>query len=241
MRAAHVEPSDSAISDHNQIIHRSTTVALTHQNLAQDTVYLVSGDQQVHCEVAESIEKLGIGVVSFFSEKEYLSSPPNDSAGCLILDMELGSTSGLEVQRRLLPDVHPPVIFIGNPCNIRSTVSAMKSGAIDLLTRPIDPLALLASIRMAFEQDYRKRQKKMERESLHQRLSLLTPREREVLPLVVGGLLNKQAASLLDISEVTLQIHRSKIMRKMAAESLADLVRMALKLRIAHWREVKTT
>jgi FixJ family two-component response regulator len=96
---------------------------------------------------------------------------------------------------------------------------------------------LAASIGIAFQQDYRRRQRKIEQESLHQRLALLTPREREVLPLVVGGLLNKQSASLLDISEVTLQIHRSQIMRKMAADSLADLVRMALKLRIPHWRE----
>jgi FixJ family two-component response regulator len=237
MQVSYAEPSNSAISYRDQIISRSATVAFTDRNLAEETVYLVSGDQQVHREATESIEKLGIRMVSFFTAEGYLSSPRNDSAGCLILDMELCGTSGLEVQRRLLPGLHPPVIFVSNPCNIRSTVSAMKSGAIDFLTRPVDPQALAASIRMAFQQDYRRRQKKIEQESLHRRLSLLTPREREVLPLVVGGLLNKQSASLLDISEVTLQIHRSQIMRKMEAESLPDLVRMALKLRIRHWRE----
>jgi FixJ family two-component response regulator len=214
--------------------------AFTLAEPAEEIVYVISGDEQVHREATESLEEVGIGVVSFFSEEQYLSTPRQDAAGCLILDMQLGGTAGLEVQRRLLSGSHPPVIFVSNPCNIRSTVSAMKSGAIDFLPRPVDAHALVASVRVAFDQDYRTRQKRAELTRLQQRLSRLTPREREVLPLVIGGLLNKQSASLLDISEVTVQIHRSQIMKKMAAESLADLVRMALKLRIRHWREAET-
>ncbi len=236
MQTAYVEPSISPILYRDQIPGRLTKDKLTHRVQAEETVYLVSEEEQVHREVTESLEEYEIEVVSLFSEAEYLSTPRNDAAASLILDMQL-SGSGLEVQRRLITGLHPPVIFISDPCDIRTTVSAMKWGAIDFLTRPVDPQALLAAIRTAFEQDFRRRQKRAELERLQRRLSLLTPREREVLPLVLGGLLNKQSASLLDISEVTLQIHRSQIMRKMAAESLADLVRMALKLRIPHWQE----
>jgi FixJ family two-component response regulator len=113
----------------------------------------------------------------------------------------------------------------------------MKAGAIDFLTRPFDLPCLVAAVRAALAQDRKSRQKKAELAKLQERYSLLTPREREVLPLVVGGLLNKQAASILEISEVTLQIHRSQVMRKMQAASFADLVRMAVKLRVPHWRE----
>jgi FixJ family two-component response regulator len=236
MQAAYVEPSNSPIPYCDQIVSRLVADKFTHREPAEETAYLISEDEQFHRESAEALEDLGIRVVSLFSEAEYLSIPRSDGAACLILDMQFRGNSGLEVQRRLTTGLHPPVVFVSDPCDIRTTVAAMKWGAIDFLTRPVDPRALLAATKTAFEQDKRRRQKKAELDSLQQRLSLLTPREREVLPLVVGGLLNKQSASLLDISEVTLQIHRSQIMKKMAADSLADLVRMALKLRIAHWR-----
>ncbi|MBB5060899.1 FixJ family two-component response regulator [Granulicella aggregans] len=237
MQTAYVEPSTSPIPYRVQIASRLVEDIFTLSKQAEETVYLVSEEEQVHRETAEALEDLGIEVVSAFSEEEYLSMPRNDAAACLILDMQLCGNSGLEVQRRLLTGLHPPVIFVSEPSDTRTTVSAMKCGAIDFLTRPVDARALQAAIRTAFDQDYRTRPKKAELERLQRRLSLLTPREREVLPLVVGGLLNKQSASLLDISEVTLQIHRSQVMKKMAAESLADLVRMALKLRVPHWRE----
>jgi FixJ family two-component response regulator len=112
----------------------------------------------------------------------------------------------------------------------------MKAGAISILSKPVNSVALLGAVREALTQDRKRRFRKAELAKLRQRFSLLTPREREVVPLVIGGLLNKQAAFILGISEVTLQIHRSQIMRKMQADSLADLVRMALQLRIPHWR-----
>ena len=237
MQTAYVEPSTYPILYRDQIGSRLASDRFTHREQPQETVYLVSEEEQVHRAVTDSLEEFGITVINLYSEAEYLSTPRNDAAACLVLDMQLRGNSGLEVQRRLMTGLHPPVIFISDPCDIRTTVSAMKWGAIDFLTRPVDPQAMLAAIRTAFDQDFRRRQKRAELDRLQRRLSLLTPREREVLPLVLGGLLNKQSASLLDISEVTLQIHRSQIMRKMAAESLADLVRMALKLRIPHWQE----
>jgi FixJ family two-component response regulator len=111
----------------------------------------------------------------------------------------------------------------------------MKAGAIELLTTPVNPRTLIEAIRVAIAHDRRLRLRRAELATLRERLALLTPREREVLPLIVGGMLNKQAASALGISEVTLQIHRSQVMRKMQAESLAELVRMAVKLRIPFW------
>jgi len=237
MQTAYVEPSTSPLPYRDQIVGRLVADKFTHRQPAEETAYLISEEEQFHRETAEPLEDLGIRVVCLFSEEEYLSIPRRDAAACLILEMQLRGSSGLEIPCRLTTGLHPPVVFVSGPCDIRTTVAAMKWGAIDFLTRPVDPRALLAAIKTAFGQDKRRRQKKAELDRLQQRLLLLTPREREVLPLVVGGLLNKQSASLLEISEVTLQIHRSQIMKKMAAESLADLVRMALKLRIPHWQE----
>jgi FixJ family two-component response regulator len=237
MQAAYVESSDSQVSYRDQIVDRMAAIGFTHYEQAEQTVYLISEDRDANRETTEPLEELGIRVVSFSSVEEYLSTSRQDATGCLVLDMQHCGSSGLQVQRRLLQGVHPPILFVSDHCDIRTTVSAMKSGAIDFLTRPVGATALLVAIKTAFEQDLRTRQKRAELGRLQKHLALLTPREREVLPLVIGGLLNKQSASLLDISEVTLQIHRSQIMKKMAAQSLAELVRMALKLRIPYWRE----
>ncbi len=181
------------------------------------------------------LAEFGIKGVGLASASEYLNMVRRDAAACLILDMQLPDIRGLQL--RLSEGLHPPVVFISGECDIRSTVWAMKAGAMEVLSKPVDPSALIPAVRAAFAQDRRLRQRKAELAKLQQRLGLLTPREREVLPLIVGGLLNKQAAFLLGISEVTLQIHRGQVMRKMEAESFADLVRMAVKLRIPHRRE----
>jgi FixJ family two-component response regulator len=176
-------------------------------------------------------------MVSFRSAREYLEYDGRAEPSCLILDLQLPDMSGLELQRRLGERANAPIIFISDLCDVATSVNAMKAGAIDFLTQPFDSPALAAAMQTAFAENRRLRQRKAELAKLQARFSLLTPREREVLPLVVGGLLNKQAASVLGISEVTLQIHRSQVMRKMQANSFADLVRMAVKLRISHWRE----
>jgi FixJ family two-component response regulator len=203
----------------------------------RDVIYLVEADQGISDDLSSYLEAQGMKVVAFAAATDYLGFVGKDTSACVILNIQLPDVSGLELQRQLAERAHTPVIFIGD---IASTVRAMKAGAIDFLTRPFDLSALMAAVRVALAQDRKARQRKAELAKLQERFSLLTPREREVLPLVVGGLLNKQAASILEISEVTLQIHRSQVMRKMQAESFADLVRMAMKLRIPHRRETPT-
>ena len=201
----------------------------------RDTVYLIDQSVQVQNELLEMLRPSGLSVVGFTSAADYRVFNRKDTAACLVLDHQTQDIDGLSLQSLLMDIHHPPVIVVSGECSIRSTVSAMKAGAFEFLIKPVAQTVLIAAISAALVQDRKTRQRRAETAALQQRLSRLTPREREVLPLVVGGLLNKQAASLLDISEVTLQIHRSQIMKKMKAESFADLVRMAIRLRIPHW------
>jgi len=133
--------------------------------------------------------------------------------------------NGLDLQRQLGTASSPPIIFISGHGNIPLTVRAMKAGAIEFLTKPIDPEALVAAIRPAFAKDLEQRQKATDLVAFRGRFALLTPREREVLPLIIRGMLNKQAAAVLGITEVTIQVHRGQIMKKMKADSFADLDR----------------
>jgi FixJ family two-component response regulator len=150
----------------------------------------------------------------------------------LILDLKMPGLGGLEVQRSIAAKTSIPVIFITGRGDIPSTVTAMKGGAIDFLTKPVDEGALLASVERALQQDRANRKEAIEHASLVARYESLTPREREVLPLLVSGLLNKQAAFELGITEYTVQIHRGHIMRKMEADSFATLVKLAAKLKL---------
>jgi FixJ family two-component response regulator len=171
--------------------------------------------------------------VAFGTVAEYVEFPKPDRPACLILDVELPDINGLDFQRQLRDAYHPPIVFITGHGDIPSSVRAIKDGAVDFLVKPFSQPDLMSAIDAAVERDRRARQERAERSRLQQRYSSLTPRESEVLPLIVSGLLNKQAAAELGISEVTLQIHRSRIMHKMAAESFADLVRMAGQLNVA--------
>jgi len=220
-------------------LHSTSSRALkaSTADLVCDVVYLVDGDFIVREEISAFLRALDIKVVAFASASEYLDFIGQDTAACVVLSTHLPDLSGLELQKRLGEKANPPVIFISDQCDIESTVCAMKAGAIEFLTKPVDFTALIAAVRAAFVQDRKQRLRKIELAKLQERFSTLTPREREVVPLIVGGLLNKQSASVLGISEVTLQIHRSQVMRKMQAESFAELVRMAVKLRIQYRRE----
>jgi FixJ family two-component response regulator len=182
--------------------------------------------------LGELLESLGWRAETFAAAADYIAYAKPDLPACLILDVELPDISGLEFQRQLSRDVHPPIVFITGHGDIPSSVRAMQGGAVDFLTKPVGENDLVAAIRAAIDRDRNQRSVRAERAELGRRLAALTPREREVLQFVVSGFLNKQSAAELGISEITLQIHRGKIMRKMQAESLADLVRIAEKLQI---------
>ena len=195
-------------------------------------VFIVDDDRRICEALSELLSTFDLHVVTFGSAAEYIAYPKPDVPSCLILDVELPDINGLDLQSQTAQGDHPQIVFITGHGDIRSSVRAIKAGAVDFLTKPFKEADLMRAIHAAIAQDRDARRKRAELGELRQRVSSLTPREREVLPLIVSGLLNKQAASKLGISEVTIQIHRSKIMKKMGAGSLAELVRMAGMLEI---------
>lgn len=195
-------------------------------------VFIVDDDEALREALGELLEANGVRSALFRSAGDYIGADKPDLPACLILDVELPDINGLELQRQIARDDHPPIVFITGHGDIPSSVRAIKHGAVDFLTKPFSDTALMAAIGSAIAQDRETRAKRAEVALLRQRYQELSPREREVLPLVVSGLLNKQAAAQLGISEVTLQIHRRNVMQKMAASSLADLVRIAERLAI---------
>ena len=195
---------------------------------AQDSiVYVVDDDVGIRESLSALLSSYDLHGVAFPSAKEYLAYPKPEVPSCLILDLELPGIDGLELQRQTGQAHHPRIVFISGHGDISSSVRAMKAGAVDFLAKPFREEELMRAVHTAIELDRAARQKRIDLAELNRRLSTLTPREREVLPLVVSGLLNKQAAVELGISETTIQIHRGQIMKKMQAESLAELVRMA--------------
>jgi FixJ family two-component response regulator len=193
-------------------------------------VYVVSSDLTKEQTLTELVRSHGVDVVSFNSAAAYVAARREDQIACLIVDLNLSDISGLEFQRRLAHTGAPPVIFVTALGDPASCVRAVKDGAIDVLFEPVDPMELLASIEVAFVRDQRSRRQRLERVSLLTRWRTLTPRETEVFHHTVAGLLNKQAAAQLGVAENTYQVHRARVMRKMEANSLADLVRMSMKL-----------
>jgi FixJ family two-component response regulator len=191
-----------------------------------DVIYVVDDDISIREAMSDLLVALKLAVVSFESAESFLRHKRVDTAACLILDLELPEMNGLELQTRLSETTNIPVIFITGHGDIPSSVRAMKGGAIEFLTKPLDHEVLTAAIRAALELNRNARARQADMVRLRNRVSLLTPRERQVLPLLVMGYLNKQVAATLGITEVTVQIHRGRIMRKMAAPSFADLVRM---------------
>jgi len=207
---------------------------------ADHLVLIVDDDYRVREALQALLASAALCSVAFGSAAEYIAYPTPDIPACLILDVELPDINGLDLQRQIGDGYHPPIIFVTGHGNIPSSVHAIKAGALDFLTKPFSDQELLTLVHAALAQDRERRAKQAALDRLRQRFHSLTPREREVLPLVVSGLLNKQAAAHLGISEVTLQIHRANVMRKMEADSLADLVRMAgsLDIPVSHGRHV---
>jgi FixJ family two-component response regulator len=212
---------------------RNTAAGCVSAEKPTEVVYIIDDDVGVRESLAGLLSAYQIPVVSFGSAAEFLDYERSDAAACLILDLQLPEITGLELQSRLDDGRAPPIIFISGRGDIPSTVRAMKAGAIEFLTKPVNPEVLMPTIAAALARDRINREKQADMAALKQRWALLSPREREVLPLVVKGLLNKQSAAALGITEVTLQIHRSHIMKKMDAGSFADLVRMAEKLGVS--------
>ena len=195
----------------------------------QDHIIFVVDDDRWICEaLSDLLSSFDLHAITFGSAAEYMAYPKPDVPACLILDLELPDINGLDLQRQVTQGNHPPIVFITGHGDIPSSVRAIKAGAVDFLTKPFSEEDLMRAVRAALAEDREARRKRAELTDLRERLSRLTPREREVLPLVVSGLLNKQAAAELGISEVTLQIHRGNIMKKMEAGSLAELVRMMM-------------
>ena len=195
-------------------------------------VFIVDDDRRICEALTALLSSFDMQAVAFGSAAEYLAYPKPDLPACLLLDVELPDINGLELQRQITQGDHPHIVFVTGHGDIPSSVRAIKAGAVDFLTKPFREPDLMRAIEAALAQNRDARRRRAELADLQQRLASLTPRELEVLPLVASGLLNKQAAAELRISEVTLQIHRGSIMKKMAAGSLAELVRMVAALEI---------
>ena len=198
--------------------------------LLSEMVYIVDDDLTVCDALSSLLRANGKNVRALSSGADFLSFERRDAGACLILDLRMPGMDGLEVQKLVSNQASIPVIFITGRGDVPSTVRAMKGGAVDFLTKPIDEAVLLAAVEHALEKDRIARCEALEHADLLALYHSLTPREREVLPLLASGLLNKQVAWELGIVEYTVQIHRGNIMRKMKADSFATLVKLAGKL-----------
>ena len=199
-----------------------------------DTVFIVDDDAGMRASIHDLVESVGLHAKSFATAQEFLSGERRDGPSCLVLDVRLPDTSGLDLQLELSKaGIGIPIIFITGHADIPMTVKAMKSGAAEFLTKPFREQDLLDVIHRALRQDREIREAENQFAELQKRYSTLSARELEVMRLVVSGMLNKQIAAKLGASETTVKIHRGRVMHKMLAESLPDLVRMADRLKIS--------
>jgi RNA polymerase sigma factor (sigma-70 family) len=196
-------------------------------------VFVVDADVSIRSALTSLIRSVRLSVEFFSSPLEFLLEKRPDAPSCLVLDVRLPGKSGLDFQRELAEAKIPiPVIFVTGHGDIPMAVRAMKGGAVDFLTKPFRDQDLVDAIQVALARDRARRQRQAEIATLRERLESLTPREREVLPLVVSGMPGKQIAAEIGTAEATVKVHRSQLMKKMGADSLPDLVRMAEKIDI---------
>jgi RNA polymerase sigma factor (sigma-70 family) len=202
-------------------------------NCSSAIVFVIDDDPSIRRAIERLLGSMGLQARLFASAREFLSSPRPDAPSCMILDVRLPGISGLDFQRELAAaQIHIPIIFITSHGDIPMSVQAMKMGAVNFLPKPFRDQDLLDSVQLALERDRTQRRQEEEIAALRERLESLTPREREVLPLVVSGLPNRQIAVMIGTSETTVKVHRSQLTRKMRANSLAELVRIAEKIKI---------
>jgi FixJ family two-component response regulator len=196
-------------------------------------VFVLDDDPGVREAISGLLASASLRVQAFATAAEFLRSSSIASPDCLVLDLQLPDISGLDLQRELTESDGPPIIFISGHGDIPTSVRAIKAGAIEFLPKPFSDLELLSAIDNAIAKGNERQRSRAELAELRQHFEQLSAREREVLPLIVAGHTNKQAAADLGIAEITIQVHRAQIMRKMAASSLPDLVRMAGRLGIS--------
>ena len=196
-------------------------------------IAIVDDDASVRRGLERLIRSMGWKAETFASAQEFLARVGGEAPSCVVLDLQLPGLTGLELQKQMAEvGLETPIVFLTGHGNIPATVQAMKAGAIEFLTKPVEEEQLLKAIQEAIERDRRTRQQRADMSDLRDRYDSLTAREQEVMRQVVSGLLNKQVAAELKITEDTVKFHRGHIMRKMRADSLADLVRMAENLGI---------
>jgi len=197
-------------------------------------VYVVDDDDLFRRSTERLIRAAGFNVQPFTSARDFLKNPRPQGPACLVLDVRMPGLSGIDLQRELTQSgIDIPIIFITGHGDIPMSVRAMKAGATEFLTKPFKGRVLLDAVRSAVEKDRAALQRQFETRNLRERYEYLTPREREVMTLVAAGLLNKQVAGKLNTTEATIKFHRAHIMKKMGADSLADLIRMTEKLGVS--------
>ncbi|PTM39524.1 response regulator [Bosea sp. 124] len=191
-------------------------------------VFVIDDNPAMRASLESLLRSVGHDVESFHSSQDFLANEPHDGAACLVLDVRLPGASGLEFQRELTRLGRGlPVIFITGHGDVQMSVAAMKAGAIEFLTKPFRDQDLLDAVHRGLTLDLERHCRLKEIDALRKRFETLTPREREILPLVASGLMNKQIAASLQLSEITVKVHRAQVMQKLQATSLADLVRIS--------------
>ncbi len=200
---------------------------------SESTIFIVDDDLEVRQAVALLMESVGLPVETFGSADEFLQSFDPERPGCLVLDVRMPGMSGLELQARLAAEeIHPPIVIITGHGDVPMAVRAVRAGAVDFIEKPFNDQALLDSVHKALELDAHRRGQARELAEIRRRLESLTPRERQVMELVVAGLRNKMIAAELSVSQSTVEAHRARVMEKMGARTLSDLMRMVLALEL---------
>lgn len=214
-------------------VERTTVASGTSASRPTLSVFIVDSDSKVRERLVAMVRAAGWQARAFESAEDLLRDPCSCEPACIVLDVDLPGLSGLELQHVLAERAGMSVIFASACCDVRLTVRAMKAGAVNFLTKPVDRDALVNAVTEALERSLATLKRQAEERALRQRFAALSVREREVMRLVIAGQLNKQIASELAIAEITVKVHRGRVMRKLGATSLADLVRLGAKLGVA--------